>query len=144
MKRIIALGFLVVTPAFAEAPTDKTKASTVEEAEAPMISLADFKVAAETKSATIIDANGTKMYEEGHVPGAISYASTEGKLATVLPSDKGTLLVAYCGGPMCTAWKAAADEAKKLGYTNIKHFKGGIKGWKSAKLPVETGSKKSS
>jgi rhodanese-related sulfurtransferase len=40
------------------------------------------------------------------------------------------MIVAYCGGPACTAWKKAAQDACKLGYTNIKHFKEGISGWK--------------
>ena len=36
-----------------------------------------------------------------------------------------------------SAWEAAAKEAKALGYTNFKHFKGGIKGWKDAGLATE-------
>ncbi|BDS05548.1 hypothetical protein NT6N_05880 [Oceaniferula spumae] len=33
----------------------------------------------------------------------------------------------------------AAVAAKKLGYTNIKHMKAGISGWKAAKADVEKG-----
>ena len=47
----------------------------------------------------------------------------------MLPADKNALIVAYCGGPKCGAWKKAAKAAAALGYTNIKHFSGGISGW---------------
>jgi rhodanese-related sulfurtransferase len=46
-----------------------------------------------------------------------------------LPEDKGTLVIPYCGSPKCAAWTEAADYVAKLGYTNIKHYSAGIKGW---------------
>ena len=49
------------------------------------------------------------------------------------------LIVAYCGGPKCMAYKAAATAALKLGYTNVKHLPDGIKGWVQAGEPVEKG-----
>src|SRR5690606_30622588 len=106
--------------------------------------LEEFKKLVETKGAIIIDANGKDMYDDGHVPGAISFAYDKDKLASLLPKDKNALIVAYCGGPMCTAWQFAAEEAVKLGYKNFKHYKGGIKGWKEAGLPIEKGAKKAS
>lgn len=131
-----SLASVVTTQAFA---SDKKTAS--EDSLAPQVSLDELKKLVETKGAFIIDANGTKMYQDGHVPGAVSFAEHEKDFASVLPKDKNTLLVAYCGGTMCTAWKSPAEEAKKLGYTNIKHFKGGIAGWKSAGMQVETAKK---
>ena len=41
-------------------------------------------------------------------------------------------MVAYCGGPKCGAYQAAAKAAKELGYKNVKHFSAGISGWKEA------------
>ena len=137
MKRII---FSMLSLAFSAGAvqglaSDAKKASLHDLA--PQVSLDDFKKIVADKSAVIIDANGASTYEKGHVPGAVSFASTEGKLASVLPADKNKLIVAYCGGTMCSAWEAAAKEAKQLGYTNIKHFKGGIKGWSDAGMPIE-------
>ena len=59
--------------------------------------------------------------------------------AGLLPKDKGALIVAYCGGPKCNAYKAAAKAAEKLGYTNVKQFGAGISGWKKAGEPTEKG-----
>lgn len=106
-------------------------------AEAPEVTHDEFKKLVESKKGVIIDANGLDMYNSGHVPGAVSFAKNENSFASVLPKDKATPIVAYCGGPMCTAWKEAAKAAEKLGYTNIKHYKGGIKGWTKAGEKVE-------
>ena len=55
------------------------------------------------------------------------------ELEKVLPADKGALVVAYCGGPSCNAYKAAAKKAEALGYTNVKH----LSGWKKAGETLE-------
>jgi rhodanese-related sulfurtransferase len=104
-----------------------------ETVKAPEVSLEEVKKLVESKGAIFLDANSSKTYKESHIPGAVSYADNKADLTKVLPSDKSALIVAYCGGPKCTAWEAAAADAKKLGYTNIKHFKGGLKVWQDAK-----------
>ena len=144
MKRFIVALSLVASAAIATSAVAGDKKAAQADEHGAQVTLDEFKKLVDSKSAVIIDANGADMYADGHVPGAVSFAANEGKLANVLPKDKNAALVAYCGGPMCTAWEFAATEAKKLGYTNIKHFKGGIKGWKEAGMPVEKGVKKSS
>lgn len=106
----------------------------------PDISIGDLKTAIAAKQATVIDVNGTKSWKEGHIPGAIDYASNKEKLASLLPKDKNALVVAYCGSPTCGAYAAAAKAAKDLGYTNIKHLSAGISGWKSAGEKTDSGS----
>ena len=124
MKKLIALVFaLVATAGFA--------------AEFPDISIADLKQAIADKKVTVIDVNGAASYQAGHVPTAIDFATQGANLASVLPADKGALVVAYCGGPQCSAYKAAANAAKGLGYTNVKHLSAGISGWKAAKETLE-------
>lgn len=119
MKKLIALAFaLVASVGFA--------------AEFPDISIADLKQAIADKKVTVIDVNGAASYAAGHVPGAIDFASKGADLASVLPADKGALVVAYCGGPACSAYKAAAKKAAELGYTNVKHLSAGKKGWADA------------
>jgi len=103
------------------------------------ITPADVLAAAKAKSAVIIDANSPDSYKAGHVPGALSFASIRNSLASSLPADKNTLIIAYCGNPHCPAYLQAAKAAQKLGYTNIKHMPAGIDGWNEAKLPTEAG-----
>lgn len=96
------------------------------------ISHADLVAAVKAKSAVIIDVNGTDSFKAGHIPGAIDFETNEKTIAKSLPADKAALVIAYCGSPQCPAWKDAAKAASALGYTNVKHYSGGISGWKAA------------
>lgn len=104
----------------------------------PDISLADLKQAMADKSVVLLDCNGSKSYANGHIPGAIDLESSGADLAKKLPKDKAALVVAYCGGPKCMAYKAGAEAATKLGYTNVKHFSGGTAGWTEAGETLKT------
>ena len=101
--KLLSLGLLLAT----------VSANAREEL-APQVTLAELKDLVDKKSATIIDANGITTYKSGHIPTAINYAQHQKDLKAAL------------------AWEEPAKEIKKLGYTNIKHFKGGLKGWKEA------------
>jgi rhodanese-related sulfurtransferase len=128
MKKVLVLVTMVslATAAFA--------------AEAPNINIADLKAAIADGKVAVIDANGTKSWREGHIPGAIDFASNKDKLTSLLPADKQALVVAYCGGPKCKAYQKAVSAVEKLGYTNVKHLSAGISGWKKAGEKLETGS----
>lgn len=104
------------------------------------ISVSEVKGLVESKKAVIIDVNGSKSYAAGRVPGAIDFAAVKDNLASVLPADKNTLIVAYCGGPKCSAYQAAAKAAQKLGYKNVKHMSAGISGWKEAGMKLDKSS----
>jgi rhodanese-related sulfurtransferase len=108
--------------------------------EFPDVSVTEVKELAESKKAVIIDVNGTESYKKGHVPGALDYAAIKDRLAEVLPKDKNTTIVAYCGSPKCKAYQAAATAAEKLGYKNVKHMSAGISGWKEAGQKMEKSS----
>ncbi len=96
------------------------------------ITITDLKKAIADKKVTVIDVNGSASYKQGHVPSAIDFQAVKGDLAKHLPADKGALVVAYCGGPTCGAYAAAAKAAKELGYTNVKHLSAGKSGWQDA------------
>ena len=100
--------------------------------EYPDISIKEVKALVASKKAVFIDVNGTESYAKGHVPGALDFDAIEKDLAKALPADKSSLIVAYCGGPRCKAYKAAAEAAEKLGYKNVKHMSAGISGWNAA------------
>ena len=103
----------------------------------PDISIAELKQAIAEKKVVVIDVNGTSSYKSGHVPTAMNFEDIKGTLAAALPKDKDALVVAYCGGPACRAYTAAANAAKELGYTNVKHLTAGISGWLDAKEATE-------
>ena len=120
MKKILALVATSLIAAIAYA------------GEFPDISITELKAAIEKKNVVVIDVNGTESFQKGHIPTALEFGAAQKKLAKVLPEDKKALVVAYCGGPKCNAYTAAAQAAKKLGYTNVKHLSAGISGWMQA------------
>lgn len=98
----------------------------------PTISHDELKQAVASGKVVLLDVNGSESYKEGHIPGAIDFEASEANLAAQLPADKNALIVAYCGGPQCMAFKDGAKAAAKLGYTNVKHYVQGISGWKQS------------
>jgi rhodanese-related sulfurtransferase len=129
MKKLIALFMFVAAAA-------STWAASAKVGE---ISKDELTAAIASKSAVILDVNGSDSYKEGHIPGAIDFIAHEKQIEKMLPADKTALIVAYCGNEQCSAYKAAATTALKLGYTNVKHFAPGIDGWKKSGAPTEKG-----
>ncbi len=106
----------------------------------PDIKLDDLKKEIAAKNVTVIDVNGSASYQAGHIPSALDFSAVKDDFASKLPTDKGALVVAYCGNPKCSAYAKAAKAAEALGYTNVKHFSEGIDGWKKAGEPTEKAS----
>lgn len=105
----------------------------------PEISYEDLRKSIDHGQVFIIDANSEQSYSNGHIPLAHSINQRE-RLTVQLPPLKTFPIVVYCGGPQCTAWHRAADFAAARGYTNIMHYRGGIKGWKDQGDSLATGS----
>lgn len=94
-------------------------------------------------------------YLKNHVPGAVQLlfpipdmdtwdtqetgGKTQADYEKLLGPDKDKLIVVYCGFVKCTRSHNGAAWAKKLGYTNVKRYSGGIYAWKGAGLPVAEG-----
>jgi rhodanese-related sulfurtransferase len=137
---LLMCGVTAAVLAFPAAMATAEKAAGAPETKiaAPDISLADLKQAIADKAVVLLDCNGSKSYAKGHIPGAIDFEVAKTDLAKMMPADKAALVVAYCGGPKCMAYKAGAEAAMKLGYTNVKHFSRGISGWKDAGEKCET------
>lgn len=127
MKALVAIVALLVLPVVSRAADAY-----------PSISHDELVKAIQSKNVTVIDVNGSESYKAGHIPGAIDYYAEKAHLASKLPSDKGALVVAYCGSERCGAYRKAAKAAVDLGYTNVKHYSGGLAGWKAAKGELES------
>ena len=86
----------------------------------------------------LYDARPAKRFGGGHIPTAkIGFPDAKDFLS-VLPEDKGALLIFYCGGPTCPFTGKAVKKAQAAGYTNLKGYQAGLPGWNKAKLPVHS------
>lgn len=86
----------------------------------------------------LYDARPMKRFGKAHVPSARPAHPKDENFLSLLPEDKGALLVFYCGGPTCPYTGIAVDMAQKAGHTNLKGYQAGLPGWKKNKLPVHT------
>ncbi|MGQ2968287.1 MAG: rhodanese-like domain-containing protein [Allorhizobium sp.] len=87
----------------------------------------------------LLDVRGPKLFERGHVPGAINLPHgkmTERKMAE-WPED--TLFVVYCAGPHCNGTDRAALRLARLG-RRVKVMIGGMTGWADEGFAVGTGA----
>jgi rhodanese-related sulfurtransferase len=99
------------------------------------VSTSYVKKLVDTKAnVAIIDARPkARKYDKGHVPTAISIPFREfDKHIGMLPADKATPLIFYCGGFKCTLSVKSANKAMALGYTNVKIYPAGYPAWKKA------------
>jgi rhodanese-related sulfurtransferase len=117
-------------PAAAPAPVRAPTAAVEKPAEPTFAHMNWDQVAtAMASGATLCDARSKTGYDAGHIKGAVHTPYKAENGMAVLPADKASQLVFYCGGPSCRAsWKAAVV-AKNLGYTNIGEYKGGYPEW---------------
>jgi rhodanese-related sulfurtransferase len=99
-------------------------------------------VAGGESKVVLIDSRPKKRkYDKGHIPGAISLPDTEfeQKSAAVLPEDKSTPLIFYCGGLKCKLSMKSSKKALAAGYTNVRYFPTGFPSWKEAGGTIEKG-----
>ncbi len=110
----------------------------VQAGEYPDISITDLDKAIKAGKVVVIDVNGAKSFtKRGHIPGAVSFKNKDDLAKQLAKADKGALVVAYCGGPRCSAYKRGASAAEELGFKNVKHLSAGISGWIKAGKKLE-------
>jgi rhodanese-related sulfurtransferase len=85
---------------------------------------------------TLIDVREDHEWSKGHLPGAahLGRGIIERDIERMFP-DKNTPLVLQCGGGFRSA--LAADNLRKMGYTNVVSLDGGYRGWVERGLPIE-------
>lgn len=85
----------------------------------------------------LIDVREESEYAKDHLSGAIHLGKgvIERDIEQRVP-ETDTPLVLYCGGGFRSA--LAADNLKKMGYTNVLSMDGGIRDWRAKDYPLST------
>jgi thiosulfate/3-mercaptopyruvate sulfurtransferase len=107
----------------------------------------------EGKQMVLIDTMPESSYKKEHIAGAKQFlfpvprmsnwdsketaGKSEADYAALLGSDKNIPVVIYCGFVKCTRSDNGAAWARKLGFTKVYRFPGGLFAWKGAKFPLE-------
>ena len=87
----------------------------------------------------VIDVCEAEEFAAGHVAGARSVPLGTLEGASNLPSNKALPLVVVCATGARAA--RAVGQLRKAGYANAQVLVGGLKSWREANLPVESGNK---
>lgn len=112
------------------------------------------KLLAEEKNYILIDTMPYEdSYKKNHIPTAKQFlfpipemtewkvketgSKTQEDFAKLLGTDKEKKVIVYCGFVKCTRSHNGAMWAKKLGYTNVYRYPGGIFAWKGASYDVD-------
>ncbi len=126
--------FAVIGFAFAE-PAKKEK----ESGGAERISLERFEEMRKGKDVVVLDVRTPEEFAEGHVPGAVNVpiaADDFEQRVAALEKDKTYLVM--CGVGVRS--KTACGKMKDLNLKAVYDFSGGMKAWKGAGKPVESGA----
>lgn len=156
--------FLLPNPAVADT---KFEVETAREAEAvqlnrdtqaggyQLLTAAELKkMLDEAKPMVLVDTMPyDASYRKEHLPGAKQFlfpvprmsswdtketdGKTEADFTSLLGADKDKPVVFYCGFVKCTRSDNGAAWARKLGYTQVYRFPGGLFAWKGADFPLE-------
>jgi rhodanese-related sulfurtransferase len=83
-----------------------------------------------TDAAMIVDSRPSRKYDKGHIVPSTNISNTQfDKMTHLLPEDKSTQLIFYCGGLKCPLSHKSAAKAEALGYTNIAVYAAGYPDW---------------
>lgn len=85
----------------------------------------------------LVDSRPAVKYNKAFIPTAVSLPKAEFELKKgLLPADKATPVIFYCGGFDCELSHESAKLALGLGYTKVSVFAAGEPAWKEAGLPL--------
>jgi rhodanese-related sulfurtransferase len=88
-----------------------------------------------------IDVREDNEYEKDHAKGAVHVGRgiIERDIESLVP-DKEASIILYCGGGYRSV--LAADSLQQMGYRHVVSMDGGIRAWREANYPLESGCKK--
>lgn len=108
------------------------------------VDLRIVKSAVKKGDALIIDARPLKKFKSGHIPTSINIPDTRFEdYINLLPSDKNSKIITYCGGYKCAKSHKVAKKLLKLGYKKVMVYAAGEPEWKKKGLKIEKSAKKS-
>ena len=96
------------------------------------------------KKRIVLDVRPLEFYEEGHLPGALSFPLMEfdtviGKLLEM--TDQQSPILIYCSGFECMDSHNFATNLENMRFTNVKVYPGGFRQWQEMGYDIEKNEK---
>ncbi len=100
-------------------------------ADPDVVDFGDLEEAVGTGAWTVVDVREPHEFAAGHIPNALNMP-TSGFDPKELPKGKPVVLVCQAGGRS----RNALMKARAIGRDDVRHFPGGMNGWRSHSGPV--------
>jgi rhodanese-related sulfurtransferase len=85
----------------------------------------------------LVEALPRPAFRRLHLPNAVNIPKGEvAALAPELLPSFDAEIVVYCGSWLCRSSDRVADKLRRLGYTNVRVYRGGKLDWRRAGLPT--------
>jgi rhodanese-related sulfurtransferase len=91
-----------------------------------------------TGDVTVVDALPASYCDQAHLPGALNLVESDvaARASSLLP-NKDAAIVTYCSNEACGNSQAVANRLERLGYSNVRKYRGGIQDWAEAGNAIE-------
>ena len=96
-----------------------------------IVSFADLEEAIGTNAWTVVDVREPHEFATGHIPNALNMPMSSFD-PQALPDGRPVVLVCQSGGRS----RNALNKARSIGREDVRHFAGGMNGWRSHNGPV--------
>ena len=96
-----------------------------------IVGLGDLEEAVRTNAWTVVDVREPHEFASGHLPNALNMPMSSFD-AMELPEGKPVVLICQSGGRS----RNALSKARAVGREDVRHFAGGMNGWRSHNGPV--------
>jgi rhodanese-related sulfurtransferase len=100
-------------------------------ASVPSIAYDELRLSHQNGACTIIDVREAREYASGHIPGSINLPLSHFDPARI-PNGKPVVLICQAGGRSATALRRALAAGRQ----DVRHYPGGMSGWRSRKGAV--------
>lgn len=100
----------------------------------------DVKKIVNDKKMLLVDVRPEFIYEQGHIPDAISLPLNEFEQSKNILLSQYSLnhpILIYCSGPKCTDSHTFAKKLRRLGFTGVKVYRGGFLQWLEMEFEIE-------
>lgn len=96
-----------------------------------------MKMIGQKREFKLVDVLSGDSYRNQHIKGAISIPLDEIEKDAPKLLNKDETIVTYCASFDCQASTKAAEKLMSMGYKDVLDYKGGLKDYKEANLPLE-------
>ena len=99
-----------------------------------------MKKIVEKKDRIILDVRDKSSYDEGHIPGALSFPLYEfdDVIENLLElTTRVSLIVVYCSSIECSDSHTFAEQLNDMGFSNVRVYAGGYREWQEMRYEIE-------